>query len=112
MDSKKINRCRDYTILFYDEKSSTDLSEGLNEAKKAEAKLEKVHWRKVEEGEAGMSGHCHDAKKVRRKEGTNQADHAADRLLVLQQYTYKRLREGWGLYYMEDEDRTKLVWPV
>lgn len=55
MDSKKINQCRDYAMLFYDEKSSTDLAKGLNEAKKAEAKLEKVHWREVEEGEAGRS---------------------------------------------------------
>lgn len=55
MDSKKTNQCRDYTILFYDEKSSTDLAKGLNEAKKAEAKLEKVHWREGVEGEAGKS---------------------------------------------------------
>lgn len=53
--AKKINQCRDYAILFYDEKNSTDLAKGLNEAKKAEAKLEKVHWREVEEGEAGRS---------------------------------------------------------
>lgn len=55
MDSKNVNQCRDYTILVYDEKSSTDLAKGLNEAKKAEAKLEKMHWRDVEEGEAGRS---------------------------------------------------------
>lgn len=39
MDSKPINQCRDYAIPFYDERSSTDLAKGLNEAKKVEAKL-------------------------------------------------------------------------
>lgn len=54
MDSKPINQCRDYAIPFYDERSSTDLAKGLNEAKKVEAKLEGSIG-EVEEGEAGRS---------------------------------------------------------
>lgn len=58
MDSKPINQHRDYAILFYDERGSTDLAKGLNKAKKAEAKLEVSigeRWKRVKLAGASWS---------------------------------------------------------